>query len=149
MGADLIAIDRADAQTLATAAFKTGYQGFNDDNISDLIGEEDRSVIDLIDVHPGAVETVRDAAKNGARYINLPHAVLQLVHLRRLEPSAAPACSLSVAPASATTRSRNSATSLFSQQFSPSPRPEPTPSPVSAAPLRHLDSRCAGPYEHL
>lgn len=89
MGADLIAtalpkltereyhtaIDNADARSLATAAFKAGYQeDFGDDvefseHAAELIGDEDPAIIDRLAEHAGAVEAIRMAARDGAQYV--------------------------------------------------------------------------------
>ncbi|WP_280381396.1 hypothetical protein [Nocardia wallacei] len=68
-------VDRADARTIATAAFRAGHQGeWGDDDataeeIWRRVGDDDESVIDLIAATSSAVHQIRAAAKNGARII--------------------------------------------------------------------------------
>lgn len=69
------AIDHATALVVATAAFNARYQrDFGDDcefgeTVVDLVVDEDPAAIDLLAEHAGAIDAVRAAAKNGARFI--------------------------------------------------------------------------------
>ena len=68
-------VDRANATTVATAAFNAKYWGdLGDDaefseQANERIGDRDPDVIDLIAARASAIEAIRTAARAGAQYV--------------------------------------------------------------------------------